>query len=59
MAPGLLVGALLRMAAKGLLSEKLKIKIVLGLGNLLVGSTKNKLDDKIWEKVKLLLLSTK
>ena len=43
------------MAAKGLLSEKVIKKIVISLGSLLVKSTKNKLDDKLWKKVKDLL----
>ena len=34
------------------LSEKVKKKIVTKLGDLLVKSSKNKLDDKIWAKVK-------
>ena len=48
----LLAGKLLKRAAKKLISEKLKVKIVTGLGDLLVKSTKNKLDDKVWTKVK-------
>jgi hypothetical protein len=43
------------MAAKGLLPERLMKKIVIMLGDLLVKSTKNKLDDKLWNKVKALL----
>ena len=52
----ILAGKLLKTAAKGLIAEKLKIKIVTGLGNLLVKSTKNKLDDKVWTKVKKALI---
>jgi hypothetical protein len=37
---------------KKVISEKVKKKIVTGLGDLLVKSSKNKLDDKIWAKVK-------
>tara|TARA_R100001443_G_scaffold62542_1_gene72477 strand:- start:17965 stop:18141 length:177 start_codon:yes stop_codon:yes gene_type:complete len=48
----ILAGKILKSAAKGLITEKLKVKIVTGLGDLLVKSTKNKLDDKIWTKVK-------
>ena len=48
----ILAGKILKSAAKGLIAEKLKVKIVTGLGDLLVKSTKNKLDDKIWTKVK-------
>ena len=36
-----------------------KIKIVTSLGDLLVKSSKNKLDDKVWAKVKLQLLGKK
>ena len=51
----LIVGKLLKLAAKGLVPEKLLIRIVVALGDLLVKSTDNKLDDKVWKKVKLLL----
>ena len=43
------------MALKGKLSEKALKMIVVGLGDLLVKSTKNDLDDKLWEKVKEVL----
>ena len=59
MLPGFLARAVLTSAAKGLISEKVKIKIVVGLGDLLVKSTKNKLDDKVWEKAKSRLLQNK
>ena len=55
MLPRIIVGRLLKLAAKKLLSEKLMKKVVISLGSLLVKSTKNKLDDKIWNKVKDLL----
>ena len=48
----LIAGKLIKKAANKLIGEKLKVKIVTGLGDLLVKSTKNKLDDKIWTKVK-------
>tara|TARA_B100001094_G_C18174710_1_gene797239 strand:- start:1946 stop:2122 length:177 start_codon:yes stop_codon:yes gene_type:complete len=48
----LLAGGLVKKVAKKLVTEKLKVKIVSGLGDLLVKSSKNKLDDKIWLKVK-------
>jgi hypothetical protein len=48
----ILAGKILKTAAKGLIAEKLKVRIVTGLGDLLVKSTKNKLDDKVWTKVK-------
>lgn len=49
-------GKILKTAAKGLIAEKLKIKIVTSLGDLLVKSTNNKLDDKVWTKVKKALI---
>lgn len=52
----LIVTKLLKMALKGKLSEKALKAIVIGLGDLLVKSTKNDLDDKLWEKVKKTLL---
>jgi len=52
----LIVTRLLKMALKGKLSEKALKAIVIGLGDLLVKSTKNDLDDKLWEKVKKTLL---
>ena len=52
MIPALIVTKLLKMALKGKLSEKAIKMIVLGLGDLLVKSTKNDLDDKLWKKVK-------
>ena len=47
-----MVGKLLLLAAKGLITEKAMKKIVLTLGDLLVKSTKNDMDDKIWSKVR-------
>ena len=55
MFPQLIIGKLLGMAAKGLLSEKMIKKIIFGLGDLLVKSTKSKLDDKAWKKIKKML----
>ncbi len=48
----LIAGKLVKTVATKLIAEKLKIKIVTSVGDLLVKSTKNKLDDKIWSKVK-------
>ena len=50
-----MIASLLAMAAKGLISEKAMKKIVLTLGDLLVKSTKNDMDDKIWKKVRKVL----
>ena len=52
----LLAGGLIKKVAKKLVTEKLKIKIVSSLGDLLVKSSKNKLDDKVWTKVKKALV---
>ena len=56
MIPKLLISKLFKLLAKGLIKEDLKIKFFIGIGNLLVKSTKNKMDDAIWKKVKSLLL---
>ena len=55
MIPALIVTRLLKMALKGKLSEKALKTIVIGLGDLLVKSTKNDLDDELWAKVKTTL----
>lgn len=52
----LIIMRILKLALKGKISEKAVIKIVTGLGDILVKSTKNNLDDKLWEKVKTVLL---
>ena len=54
MIPQIIIAKLLKMAAKGLLPEKLIKKAVIELGNLLVKSTDNELDDKVWGEVKKL-----
>ena len=48
MIPKLILKSLLKKA----LTEKLRKKIVIKLGDILVKSSKNKLDDKLWKKVK-------
>ena len=55
MIPQIIIAKLLKMAAIGLLPEKLIKKAVIELGNLLVKSTDNELDDKVWGEVKKLL----
>lgn len=52
---GGMIGSILAMAAKGLVSEKVMKKVVLTLGELLVKSTKNDLDDQVWAQVKKVL----
>ena len=51
----ILIGQMTKLAIKGLVSEKLIKKIVLLFGDLLVKSSKNKLDDKVWKQVRKLL----
>tara|TARA_R100001082_G_C4214666_1_gene96590 strand:- start:27 stop:203 length:177 start_codon:yes stop_codon:yes gene_type:complete len=55
MLPQIIIAKLISMAAKGLIPEKLIKKAVISLGDLLVKSTDNELDDKVWDKVKKLL----
>jgi hypothetical protein len=50
-----MIGSLLTMAAKGFISEKVMKRVIITLGDLLVKSTKNDLDDKTWAKIKLIL----
>ena len=47
-----IVTKILKLALKGKISEKVMIKIIIGLGDILVKSTKNNLDDKLWAKIK-------
>ena len=56
MIPALIVTKILKMALKKKLSEKAIKTIVIGLGDMLVKSTENDLDDKLWKKVKKTLL---
>ena len=46
------MGAILGSIATKMLSQKVLIAIFLKLGDWLIGSSENKLDDKIWEEVK-------
>ena len=55
MLPALIVSRILKLALKGKISEKAIKVIVMGLGDILVKSTKNDLDDKLWLKVKEML----
>lgn len=54
-----IVTKILKLALKGKISEKVMIKIIIGLGDILVKSTKNNLDDKLWAKMKEVLQSEK
>ena len=53
----LIIGKLIKLAMKGLVPEKLLINLVLKIGELLVKSTDNKLDDKVFKQVKKMLLN--
>lgn len=46
------MSALMGMLLKVLFTEKMIKKLILTLGNYLVKSSKNKLDDKVWNMVK-------
>ena len=52
----LIIGQILKLATKGLVKEKLIIKLVIKLLELLVKSTDNKLDDKVMTMVKKMFL---
>ena len=54
-----IVTKILKLAMKGKISEKVMIKIVIGLGDILVKSTKNELDDKLWKTMKNTLMTEK
>ena len=53
------MSALMGMLLKILFTEKMIKKLLLTLGNFLVASSKNKLDDKVWSMVKGRLKNTK
>ena len=55
MIPGLIIKQLLKLAVKGVISEKIIKKLVIKLVEILVKSTKNDLDDKAWEQIKKIL----
>ena len=50
-----MIAKLIKLAMKGLVPEKLLINLVVKIGELLVKSTDNKLDDKVFKQVKKLL----
>ena len=55
MIPGLIIKQLLKLAVKGVISEKVIKSLVIKLVEILVKSTKNDLDDKAWEQIKKIL----
>ena len=59
MIPGLIIKQLLKLAVKGVISEKVIKSLVIKLVEILVKSTKNDLDDKAWEQIKKILQQKK
>jgi hypothetical protein len=57
--PGLIIKQLLKLAVKGVISEKVIKSLVIKLVEILVKSTKNDLDDKAWEQIKKILKQKK
>ena len=55
MIPGLIIKQLLKLALKGVISEKVIKSLVIKLVEILVKSTKNDLDDKAWKQIKKIL----
>ena len=55
MLPGLIVKQVVKLAVRGLISEKVIKALVIKLVESLVKSTKSKVDDKAWEKIKKIL----
>ena len=55
MIPGLIIKQLLKLAVKGVISEKIIKSLVIKLVEILVKSTKNDLDDKAWKEIKKIL----
>ena len=46
------MGMIVGWVTKSILTEKMMKSVLIMLGDYLVASSKNKLDDKIWDKVK-------
>lgn len=55
MLPGLIVKQVVKLAVRGLISEKVIKALVLKLVESLVKSTKSKVDDEAWEQIKKIL----
>ena len=54
---GEIMSSLLALMLKTLFTEKMIKKLIIILGEYLVKSSKNKLDDKVWDMVKAKLLN--
>lgn len=55
MIPGLIVKQVVKLAVRGIISEKVIKALVIKLVETLVKSTKSKVDDKAWEQIKKIL----
>jgi predicted HAD superfamily phosphohydrolase YqeG len=55
MLPALIVKQVVKLAVRGLISEKVIKALVIKLVETLVKSTKSKVDDKAWEQIKKIL----
>jgi len=53
--PGLIVKQVVKLAVRGIISEKVIKALVIKLVETLVKSTKSKVDDKAWEQIKKIL----
>ena len=50
------MSGIIAFATKTFLTEAMLKKVLVALGNYLVASSKNKLDDKLWAQVKKILV---
>jgi uncharacterized membrane protein len=57
MIPQLIIGKVVKLAFKGVFSDKILKALIIKLVEAYVKSTKNDLDDKAWEQIKKILKS--
>ena len=57
MIPQLIIGKVVKLAFKGVFSDKILKALIIKLVEAYVKSTKNDLDDKAWEQIKTILKS--
>ena len=55
MIPQLIIGKVVKLAFKGVFSDKILKALIIKLVEAYVKSTKNNLDDKAWEQIKKIL----
>ena len=55
MIPQLIIGKIIKLAFKGVFSDKVLKMLIIKLVEAYVKSTKNDLDDKAWEQIKKIL----